>query len=63
MIIVEIALQDSLKMMLVQYDDMIQTVPPDAANLTLHDGILPRTSRCSEHLFDTAWSKNSCGYY
>ena len=39
-------------MTIVQYDNMIQTISPDAANHTFHKSILPWASRCSEHLFD-----------
>jgi hypothetical protein len=40
-------------MTFVQYDDMVQTISPDAADQAFHKRILPRTSRCGEHLFDT----------
>ena len=53
MIIIEIARQDSFQMTIAQYDDMIQAIPPDAANHALHKSILPRTSRRGGHLFDT----------
>jgi hypothetical protein len=39
-------------MTIVQHDNMIQAISPDAANHTFHKGILPGTSWCSEHLFD-----------
>ena len=39
-------------MTLVQYDDMIQTIPPDAAYQTFHKRILPRTSWRSQDFFD-----------
>ena len=32
-------------MTIVQYNDMIQTISPDAANDAFHKSILPRTSR------------------
>jgi hypothetical protein len=53
MIIVEIVGQDSFQMTIVQYDGMIQAISPYAANYAFHKSILPRASRCSEHLFDT----------
>ena len=52
MIIIKIAGQDSFQMTLVQYDDMIQTISPNAANHSFHEGILPRTPRRSQHFFD-----------
>ena len=52
MIIIEVTGQNSFQMTFVQYNDMIQTVPPDAADHAFHEGILPRTSGRSQHLFD-----------
>jgi hypothetical protein len=37
---------------LVQYDDVIQAVAPDAADHSFHVGILPGASRCCDYLFD-----------
>ena len=45
MIIIEIACQNSFQMALVQYDNVIQTISPDAANHAFYKCILPRTSR------------------
>jgi hypothetical protein len=45
MIIVESARQDSFQMTLVQYDNMIQTVSPEAANNAFDKCILPAASR------------------
>ena len=39
-------------MTIVQLDDMVQAISPDAANYTFHKRILPRTSRRSDYLFD-----------
>ena len=52
MIIIEIAGQNSCQMTIVQHDDMIQAISPDAANHALHKCILPGASRRSEHLFN-----------
>ena len=40
-------------MTIVQHDNMIQTISPDAANHAFDKCILPRTSRRSKHLFNT----------
>ena len=40
-------------MTIVQHDDMIQAISPDAANYAFHKSIVPGASWCSEHLFDT----------
>jgi len=40
-------------MTLVQYDDMIQTVPLDTTNHSFHASILPRALRRRQDLFDT----------
>jgi hypothetical protein len=37
----------------VQYNDVIQTIPPYAADHAFHKRILPRAARRSEYLFDT----------
>ena len=53
MIVVEIARQNSFHMTIVQYHDMIQTIPPDTANHAFHKSSLPQTSLRGEHPFDT----------
>jgi len=52
MIIVKIGGQDSFQMMIIQYYHVVQAFSPDAANYAFHKSIVPRTSKCSEHLFD-----------
>jgi len=52
MIIIEIAGQDSFQMTIIQHENTIQAIPPDATNYTFDKRILSRTSRRSEHLFN-----------
>ena len=40
-------------MKIVQHDNMIQAISPDATNHSFNKCILPRASRRSEHLFNT----------
>ena len=58
MIIIKIAGQDSIQMTLVQYDDMVRTITPDAAHHPFHKRALPGTSWRSEHLSDAYTSRN-----
>ncbi len=53
MVITKIGVQDPFQMSLVQYDDMVQAIPPDATEHSFHKGILPRAAWCSEYLFDS----------
>ena len=53
MVITEIAGQDPFQMTLVQYNDTIQTVPPDATDHSFHVSVLPRAPRRRQDLCDT----------
>ena len=51
-VIVKIATENSLEMVFVENNDMIQTLSANAADDALDVGILPRASRCHGTLFD-----------
>ena len=53
MVITEIANQDPFQMTLVQYNNMVQTISPDAADHSFNVSSLPRASRSRQDLFDT----------
>ena len=40
-------------MAFIQYHQVVQTISPDATDQSFGVRILPRASRCGEHLFDT----------
>ena len=51
-IVIEIIAKDSAQVLLIEDDDVIQTVPPDAADYSFNEWILPRTPGRGFHLFD-----------
>ena len=52
MIVVEIVAENPAQVVLVKDDDMIDTVPPDAADQSLNEWVLPRTLWRSLYLLD-----------
>ena len=54
MIIVDIGLENTAKMNLMQHDDIVEALVPDAANDPFRIRILPWTSRCDFDLFNTS---------
>jgi hypothetical protein len=64
-IVVEVSANDVPEMTVIQNDDMIQTVAAQSSDESLHEWVLPRTSRCTEDLLDphggvkpTRWTNN-----
>ena len=53
MIIVEVSGKDVLEMAFVQHDDMIKAVASQGSDESLHERVLPRTSRCTQDLLDS----------
>jgi hypothetical protein len=51
-LVVEISGNDTPEMAFVHYDQMIEAIAAQGSDEPLHERVLPRTSRCTEDLFD-----------
>ncbi len=52
MVVVEVARQDPPQMPLIEDDHMVEALSTDTSDQSLDERILPRTSRCADHLLD-----------
>ena len=53
MVVIEIAGDDAPEVAFVQNNDVIEAVASQGSDEPLHERVLPRTSRCTEDLFDS----------
>src|SRR5574342_92358 len=53
MVVLEVVAEQSAEVTLVEDDDLVEALAADAADDPLGEGILPRTSRSGENLFDS----------
>jgi len=58
-VVVDVGSKHTVQMLLMEYDDMIESLSPDAADEPLRVRILPGRSRRDLHLFDTH-IRNTC---
>jgi hypothetical protein len=52
-VVIEISGNDALEMTVIHNDDMIEAVAAQSSDESLHEWVLPWTSRCAEDLLDT----------
>ena len=53
MVITEVTAEASKQMEFAENNDVVQAVSADRANGTFYEWVLPRRSRCNDHLVET----------